>query len=417
MRFTEDELKTFEIRNGDLLVCEGGEPGRCAVWNNGPTALKYQKALLRVRFPNEIAPSLVALYIRSLANSGLLQDHFTGTTFKHLPHAAFEKIRITVPPQEEQRRLVAKLDSLRARSTRATQELDRIPKLIERYKQAILAKAFSGELTAEWRMHGVARRPIEPRDIDHGRSQIDEESNFQPPYDLPHNWHWLRLPDLGDLDRGRSRHRPRNDPRLFGGDYPFVQTGDVRAADRYLIDYTQTYSDFGLAQSRLWPVGTVCITIAANIAETAILAREACFPDSVVGFIADSNRTSSEYVEFFFRTIRVDLERFASATAQKNINLETLYRVRVPSPPLDEQREIVRRLEIALGWLSKVAAEHDRAAHLLPRLDQAILAKAFRGELVPQDPRDEPASALLEHIKASRATVTRERRRGRRKKT
>jgi type I restriction enzyme, S subunit len=134
---------------------------------------------------------------------------------------------------------------------------------------------------------------------------------------------------------------------LFGGPYPFIQTGEVRAANRFLTSFTETYSEFGLSQSRLWPKGTVCITIAANIAETAILAIDACFPDSVVGFTADDERTTPSYVEFFLRTARDELAAFAPATAQKNINLDILSRIRLPIAPLDEQGEIVDRIEKA----------------------------------------------------------------------
>ncbi|MCI0732087.1 MAG: hypothetical protein L0332_35930 [Chloroflexi bacterium] len=93
--------------------------------------------------------------------------------------------------------------------------------------------------------------------------------------------------ELGFVGRGKSKHRPRNEPSLYGGPYPLFQTGDIKAANLYLQDYNQTYNEKGLAQSKLWEPGTLCITIAANIAETAILGIRACFPDSVVGFIAD----------------------------------------------------------------------------------------------------------------------------------
>jgi type I restriction enzyme S subunit len=111
---------------------------------------------------------------------------------------------------------------------------------------------------------------------------------------------------------------------LYGGPYPFIQTGDVRAAEGRLTSFSQTYSEAGLAQSRLWPRGTLCITIAANIAETAILDFDACFPDSIVGFTATPEYCNSRFIEFFIRTILADLAAFAPATAQKNINLETL---------------------------------------------------------------------------------------------
>jgi type I restriction enzyme S subunit len=97
----------------------------------------------------------------------------------------------------------------------------------------------------------------------------------------------VKLSDLGTVGRGRSRQRPRDEPSLYGGPYPFFQTGDIKAADLYLSEYSQTYSEKGLAQSKLWEPGTLCITIAANIADTAILGVRGCFPDSVVGLVAD----------------------------------------------------------------------------------------------------------------------------------
>ena len=187
------------------------------------------------------------------------------------------------------------------------------------------------------------------------------------------------MPQLGELNRGKSKHRPRDDAALYGGPYPFIQTGDVRRSDGSITEYSQTYSEFGLKQSRLWPIGTLCITIAANIAETGILKLEACFPDSVVGFVSEQGYPTTEYVEFFIRTARDGLDRFASATAQKNINLEVLEAVAVPTPPLAEQRRIVaeveRRLSLVLGVESEVDANLKRAQ----ALRQATLQLSFNG--------------------------------------
>src|SRR6476646_2180193 len=104
------------------------------------------------------------------------------------------------------------------------------------------------------------------------------------------------LGELGALDRGRSKHRPRNARHLYGGPYPFIQTGDIANSDGYIRTHTQTYSEAGLAQSRQWPTETLCITIAANIGKTAILTYPACFPDSVVGFTPGEDVTI-EYVQ------------------------------------------------------------------------------------------------------------------------
>ena len=338
------------------------------------------------------------------AATGDLAKHFTGTTIKHLPQNALKDVELPLPPVAEQRRIVAKLDALTARTARARADLDRVPSLAAGYKQAVLKAAFTGDLTVDWRRRAGTRRAIRPRRLDEIRSKYREfaTEDFAAPYDVPTGWSWSTLPQLGDLDRGKSKHRPRDDERLFGGRFPFIQTGEVRAANRYLSTYSKTYSDFGLAQSRLWPPATVCITIAANIAETAILQIDACFPDSVVGFSADTDRTLPEYAEYFMRTARDDLAAFAPATAQKNINLDTLASIRMPVAPLPEQTEIVRRIDAAFAEIDRLTAEAAAARRLLDRLDQAILAKAFRGELVPQDPADEPAAVLLARIKSER---------------
>ena len=117
------------------------------------------------------------------------------------------------------------------------------------------------------------------------------------------NWEPKSLDELGYVGRGRSRHRPRDAAHLYGGPHPFVQTGDVKHAGLYLTEYTRTYSDAGLAQSRMWPAGTLCITIAANIADTSILGLDACFPDSVIGFIPDDKKADARFIKYLFDTL------------------------------------------------------------------------------------------------------------------
>jgi len=175
--------------------------------------------------------------------------------------------------------------------------------------------------------------------------------------EIPDSWLWAYLPNLGFMNRGTSRHRPRNASHLYGGDYPFIQTGDVAQSGGRITSHQQTYSNAGLAQSRLWPAGTVCITIAANIAESALLTYPACFPDSVVGVIADPELSLPEYVEYFIKTARADLAQYAPATAQANINIAILNDVAVPTPPLEEQREIVRRGEALFKLADQIENE------------------------------------------------------------
>src|SRR6266496_4236331 len=156
------------------------------------------------------------------------------------------------------------------------------------------------------------------------------------------SWQPRRLDELGFVGRGKSRHRPRNDPRLYGGEYPFIQTADIVAADPYITSYSQTYTDFGLAQSKLWPANTLCITIAgANTAETAILKFEACFPDSIIGFIPDENKADLHFVKHSLdliensqrrtRVLEMMARSFYSASVDSNrFDVRSEYFVSVP---------------------------------------------------------------------------------------
>lgn len=391
----------YWVEQGDLLVGMDGD-FNVRRWRAARGLLNQRVCKITVtpdQYDTRLLEYLLPGYLR------LINQATSSVTVKHLSSRTLNELPLPLPPLAEQRRIVAKLDALTARLARARAELDRVPVLAENLKNRALLDAFSGSGTADWRASQVTLRPVEPRPAQAIRAKFQSQEAVDGPYLLPAQWRWLRLPELGDLDRGKSRHRPRNDPRLFGGDHPFIQTGDVRTAGQYLTSYTETYSDFGLDQSRKWPVGTVCITIAANIAETSILGIPACFPDSVVGFTADGDKAIPEYIEYFVRTAKTDLARFAPATAQKNINLEILAAVTVPVPPLEEQREIMRRINAAFARAARLEAEAARARALLDRLESALLAKAFRGELVPQDPNDEPAETLLDRIRTQRAAA------------
>ena len=167
---------------------------------------------------------------------------------------------------------------------------------------------------------------------------------FGDPVTNPKGWKTNSLKNLGELNRGVSKHRPRNDPELLNGSYPLVQTGDVSNADTYIKEYSSTYSEVGLKQSRMWSKGTLCITIAANIAKTGILTFDACFPDSVVGFIP-GEKTNQIYIHHWFSFFQKILEEQAPQSAQKNINLQILGNLSVLLPPLTLQNKFAAFVE------------------------------------------------------------------------
>ncbi|EIA0778194.1 hypothetical protein A1QY_01455 [Vibrio anguillarum] len=155
------------------------------------------------------------------------------------------------------------------------------------------------------------------------------------------SWSAKSLDELGTVSRGRSRHRPRDAAHLYGGPYPFVQTGDVKRAGLYLTEYSQTYSDEGLAQSKLWPSGTLCITIAANIADTSILAIDACFPDSVIGFIPDPKKSDARFIKYLFDAVlKLQYRQVSQGAAQDNLSQGKLLALKFSVP--DDVNEQIR---------------------------------------------------------------------------
>ena len=324
---------------------------------------------------------------------------------------------LLLPELHKQRRIVAEIEKQFSRLDQAVASLQRVKAQLKRYKASVLKAAVEGRLVeteaerarregrgfetgtelaaqgsanaARGRKPGAALpyetgKQLLERILETRRSQWKGKGKYKEPAapetvglpELPEGWVWVALPQLGEIGRGKSKHRPRDDAKLYGGTYPFIQTGDVRKSDGSIRDYNQTYSDFGLQQSRLWPNGTLCITIAANIAETGILALPACFPDSVVGFVSDEPMLT-RFVEVFIRTIREKLEQFAPATAQKNINLATLENIMAPLPPLAEQHRIVAEVDRRLSIVREVEAEVDANLKRAQALRQAVLARAF----------------------------------------
>ena len=285
-----------------------------------------------------ICREYLAYYLRSQLFLAYASQYVTGAKMPRVILDRFWAHEIPLPTLPEQRRIVTILDQADRLLRLRTQGNS----IVERIPPALFIKMFG-----------------------------DPATN-------PMHWPTQKLEEIGQLNRGRSRHRPRNDPALLGGEYPLIQTGDVARSGGRIRDYSQTYSETGLAQSKMWPSGTLCITIAANIAMTGVLEFDACFPDSVVGFVAGSGATT-EYVQFLLARLRVSLEQNAPQVAQKNINLKVLRSLVVPVPPFDLQQRfssIVRRHYHCRLLQTSV----DTA---LGRLFASLTAKAFAGHLTP----------------------------------
>ena len=200
-------------------------------------------------------------------------------------------------------------------------------------------------------------------------------------------WEEKTLKEISiDFGRGKSKNRPRNDKKLFGGKYPFVQTGDIRNTDKFLKTYSQTYNEIGLSQSKLWPKGTICITIAANIAETAILEFDSCFPDSMIGLVVDKKKADSNYTYYSLQFLKRKLQELGKGSAQDNINLGTFQNQYFPFPCIEKQKEIVFILDNISEQTVQIESKYRQKLFDLEELKKSILQKAFAGELTMSEP-------------------------------
>lgn len=237
--------------------------------------------------------------------------HYLGTiTYKPDQHGrqwigTYSKFLVPIPPLKLQEKIVQILDKFTDYVTELTSELTSRKKQYSFYRDKLLS--FEDEIY-----------------------QVE----------------WKTLSEIAkDFGRGKSKHRPRNDARLYGGDIPFIQTGDIREAGKWIENYSQTYSAFGLQQSKQWEKGTLCITIAANIAETGLLGFDACFPDSIIGFVANPKFAITEYVYYYLNSIKDYLANKSYGSAQDNLNLSTFSSLKIPVPSLEIQSRIVQVLD------------------------------------------------------------------------
>lgn len=338
------ELKTYILKSGDLLMARTGATFAKVLYFDDKEPAVFASYLIRIKFLIDILPKLFWYYSKSnqyweqakVLSSGAAQPQFNGNALKEL-YFTFPK------SLAEQQRIVTILDQCFAAidkaKANAEQNLKNAKELFESYLEGVFAKKGEG-------------------------------------------WEEKTLGDIAIVfGRGKSKHRPRNWPGLYGGRYPFIQTGDVRNADKFISSFSQTYNEVGLAQSKLWKKGTICITIAANIAETAILDFDACIPDSIIGMELNKELADINFVYFLLQYFKRELQKLGKGSAQDNINLGTFDNLYFPVPPLKTQQAIVNQLDQVRVEIQGLENIYQKKIQDLEELKKSILEKAFHGEL------------------------------------
>jgi type I restriction enzyme S subunit len=318
-----------------------------------------------------------------------LRSGSTGTAQGVISSAMLSNVKVPIAPLLEQGRIVAKVDGLTGRTARARKELDRIPALVARYKQRILALAAEGTLTSKWRAENDASEwvPISVAEIAETTFDGPFGSNLKSADYVESGVRVVRLENIGTLRFIREKET-------------YVSEAKFKTLARHELQPDDVlFSSFIAEEIRVCMLPDDLDTIAINKADCFCIRvdRQLCLPK----FLAFRLASPTSYEA---------LKKAVHGATRPRISLTHLKQFEIELPSLAEQAEIVRVLESAFGWLDRMAADHSAASKLLPKLDTAILGKAFRGELVPQDPNDEPASILLDRIKAESETASKGRR-------
>jgi type I restriction enzyme S subunit len=266
---------------------------------------------------------------------------------------------VVVPAKDEQVAIVRFLDHADRRIRRAVAAKQKLIRLLVEQKRVIIHRAVT--------------------------SGIDFDVHLKPSGiewigDVPEHWTIYRIKQVSQILRGKFTHRPRNDPSLYDGPYPFIQTGEVARSGKIITTYRQTLNERGLAVSKMFPKGTLVMTIAANIGEVAILDFEACFPDSVVGFVP-RDHADRDYLYYVFTAMKPELLREAPVNTQGNLNIERVGCRGVALPPLDEQQRIVVSLEKRTMDVDAAIERSVREISLLREFRSRLAADVVTGKL------------------------------------
>jgi type I restriction enzyme, S subunit len=387
-----NELIDFSVQPGDFIISCSGTIGRISVMPSHAKPGVINQALLKISFNCDLVHSgFISHFLQSDTFQKILTGNSRGSAMQNI--SSVKELRaaeIPLPPLNEQKRIAQRLDHLLTRIDKAKAHLDRIPPLLKRFRQSVLAAATSGKLTEDWRE----------------ANGVDDE------------WEEVLIGDLLEA-------KPRNGYSPKAVEFE-TQTKSLTltATTRGIFDpkHFKYLDEIIPSDSYLWLCPGDILVQRANTLEyvgvCAIYDRgfgEFIYPDLMMKCRANE-KVISKFLYYLLSSdnVRSYFRENATGTAgnMPKINQQTVISAPTAYPALLEQHEIVRRVETLFAKADRIEAQYQKARQAVDRLTPALLAKAFRGELVPQDPNDEPASVLLERIRAEK-----EMRRARSKKT
>ena len=372
MRFEPSETERYSIKTGDLVVCEGGEPGRCAVWTNGLKDIRIQKALHRVRPYNGISSLLLSYIFRRYAQIQYIDKFFTGSTIKHLTGEALNQLLIILPPVAEQQRIVSQIKALLKYVDEIDRESETLEKFITLAKQKILDLAIRGKLVPQDPTDEPASELLKKIKAEKealvkaGKIKKDKHESFifkgddncyyeqlngktvdittEIPFGLPESWHWCRLRSLGQIVGGGT---PSTANQMFwNGSIPWLSPADLTGyTGMYITHGKKNITEEGLEKSSavLMPAGSVLYSSRAPIGYV-IISKNSISTNQGFKSLVPAIVGMSEFYYFALKARTADIKQRATGTTFKEISGNEFGDTIVPLPPIAEQQRIVQAI-------------------------------------------------------------------------
>lgn len=436
MGFSDIEAERFRLEVGDLVVCEGGEPGRCAVVTEDTSRFLFQKALHRVRpIAGVINTRLLQYYFRHCITTDAVLERRSETTIKHLPLEKMRRVPVALPPGSEQDRILAEIEKQFSRLDAGVAALRRVEANLKRYKAAVLKAACTGALTADWR---AAHPDVEPasklldRILKERRRRWEEAelakliAKGKPPGDdrwktkyteppaprttdlpeLPESWCWVTAEQLTPFDRPAAYGVLQPGPDLPTG-VELVRVCDIQDGAIIRDQLKRIAPEIaGRYPRTTLRGGEVLVTLVGTIGRSAVVPDDLVGANTAraVGVISIADGLIARFVELCFRnpTKNHELAGKAHEVARKTLNLEDVRATCIPLPPVSEQVEIVDTVEDLMSIVQAAETAVNQNLNRAGRLRQSVLKDAFEGKLVAQDPTDEPAHLMIERVRQLR---------------
>ncbi len=360
----QDEYETFNVLSGDIffvrssLKLEG--VGSSASIIKVPEPTVFECHVVRIRPSSKL---VISKYLINYLNSSLVRQRLVAlaetTTMTTISQPKLASLEVVVPSLSEQCAIATFLDRETAKINTLITKKERLIELLQERRAALISHAVTKGLDPTVKM---------------------KDSGVEWLREIPEHWEVRRLKYIASILRGKFSHRPRNDPRMYDGPYPFIQTGDITATAKYITAYQQTLNETGFAVSKQFPSGTLVMAIAANIGDLAILQFSACFPDSIVGFVPTFD-VALDYLYYNLTSMKPEMMSTATLNTQLNLNVERIGGLITTCPPLREQIAIANYLEQETAKIDALISRIRDGIEKLKEYSTALISAAVTGKI------------------------------------